>query len=58
MKLLWAAFQNVTCFVFEQSIVFLNAAVQNIYNVFHFKTYSMCIFNAVKQISIFKSNQA
>ena len=37
--------------MFEQSIVFHNAAVQNIYNVFYFKTSSMCIFNAVKKPS-------
>ena len=34
-------------FVFEQSIVFHNAAVQNIYNL---KTSSMRIFNVVKGI--------
>ena len=45
------AFQNFSCFVFEQSNVFHNAALQNIYNVFYFKTSSMCIFNAVKQQS-------
>ena len=28
-----AAYQNVSCFVFEQSIVFNNASVQNIYSV-------------------------
>ena len=33
-----AAFQNVSCFVFEQSIVFHNAAVQSIYNVLYFNT--------------------
>ena len=32
-------------------LVFHNAAVQNIYNVFYFKTLSMCIFNAVKKQS-------
>ena len=46
-----AAFHNVSCFVFEQSIVFLNAAVQNTYNVFYFKTLSMCIFIIVKKQS-------
>ena len=46
-----AAFQNVSYFMLEQSIVFHNAAVQNIYNVFYFKTLSMCIFNAVKKQS-------
>ena len=46
-----ADFQNVNCFVFEQSIVFHKAAVRNIYNVFYFKTSSMCIFNAVKKQS-------
>ena len=46
-----AAYQNVSCFVFEQNIVFHNAAVQNIYNVFYFRTSSMCIFNAVKKQS-------
>ena len=44
-----AALQNIFCFVFEQSIMFHN--VQNIYNVFYFKTSSMCIFNAVKKQS-------
>ena len=53
MYVCMAAFQNVSCFVFEQSIVFLNGAVQNIYNVFYFKTSSMCIL--LKQL---KSNQA
>ena len=38
--------------MFEQSIVFHKAAVQNIYNVYYFKTFSMCIFNAVKKQSI------
>ena len=45
------AYQNVSCFVFKQSIVFHNAAVQNIYNVFYFKTSSKCIFKAVKEES-------
>ena len=40
------AFQNVSCFVFEQGMVFHNAAVQIIYNVFHDL---MCIFNAIKK---------
>ena len=35
-----AAFQNVNCFVFEQIIVFHNAAIENTYNVFYFKTSS------------------
>ena len=42
-------FQNVSCFVFEQSILFHKAAIQNVYNVYYFKTSSMCIFNAVKK---------
>ena len=46
-----AAFQNFSCFAFEQSIVFHNVTVQYIYNVFYFKTSSMCIFNAVKKQS-------
>ena len=46
-----AAFQNISCFVFEQSIVFLNAAIKNIYNVLYFKTSSISIFNAVKKQS-------
>ena len=46
-----AAFQTVSCFVFEQSNVFLNAAVQNIYNVFYFKMSSKCISNTVKKQS-------
>ena len=46
-----AAFQNVSCFVFEQSIVFHNAALQNIYNVFYFKTSSVFNFNTVKKQS-------
>ena len=32
-----SAFQNVSCFVFEQSFVFHNTAIQNIYIVFYFK---------------------
>ena len=48
---IWAAYQNVICFVFEQSSVLHNAAVQNIYNVFYIKMSSMCIFNAVKKQS-------
>ena len=48
---IWATFQNVSCFVFKQSIVFHNSAVQNIYNVFYFKTPTMCTFNAVKKQS-------
>ena len=44
-----AAFQNVTCFVFEPTIVFLNAPLKNLYNVLYFKTLSVCIFNAVKK---------
>ena len=47
-----AAFQNVSCFVFEQSIVFHNSAVQNIYNVFYFKTSLICIFKALKIQSV------
>ena len=35
--------------MFEQNIVFHNAAVQNIYNVLYFKT--SCIFNAAKKQS-------
>ena len=35
----------------QQSIVFHNDAVQNIYYLFYFKTSSMCIFNAVKKQS-------
>ena len=31
--------------------MFHNAAVQNIYNVFYFKTLSMCVFNAAKKQS-------
>ena len=46
-----AVFQNISCFVLAQSIVFHNAAVQNIYNVFYLETSSMCIFNAVKKQS-------
>ena len=45
----YVTFQNVSCFEFEQSVQ--NAGVQNIYNVFYFKTSSMCIFNAVKKQS-------
>ena len=33
-----ADFQNVSCFVFEQSIMFHKAPIQNIYNVYYFKT--------------------
>ena len=46
-----ADFQNVICFEFEQSIMFLKATIQNIYNVYYFKTPLMCIFNAVKKQS-------
>ena len=46
-----ADFQNVSCFVFEQSIVFLKVAIQNVYNISYFKTSSMCIFNAVTKQS-------
>ena len=57
MTKVWAqipvALQNISCFVFEQRMVFLNAAVQNIYNVFYFKLSSMCIFKAVKKQSGF-----
>ena len=42
-----ASFQNVICFVFEQTI-----AVQTFCNVFYFKTLSMCIFNAVIALGI------
>ena len=31
-------YQNVCCFVFEQSIVFHKATIENVYNVFYFKT--------------------
>ena len=37
--------------MFEQTIVLHNAAVQNIYNVFYFKTLSMGIFKAVRKQS-------
>ena len=37
--------------MFEQSIVFHNAAAQNLNNVFYFKILAMCIFNAVKMQS-------
>ena len=46
-----ADFQNISSIAFEQSIVFHKVAVQNIYNVYYFKTSSMCIFNAVKKQS-------
>ena len=52
-----AGFQNVRCFVFEQSILFhyyevlCISAVQNVYNVFYFKMFSMCNFNAFKKQS-------
>ena len=44
-----ADFQNVSCFVFEQSIMFHKAVVQNICNMYYFKTSSICIFEAVKE---------
>ena len=44
-----ADFQNVSCFVLEQNIMFHKATVQNDYNVYYFKTLSICIFNAVKK---------
>ena len=37
--------------MFEQSIVFHNVAVQNIYNVYYLKNVVMVIFNAVKKQS-------
>ena len=37
--------------MFEQSIVFHNAAVPNIYNVFYFKTSSVGIVDAIKKQS-------
>ena len=46
-----ATYQNNSCFEFEQSSVYLNASVQNIYNVFYSKTSSMYIFNAIKKQS-------
>ena len=46
-----ADFQNVSCFVFEQSIMFYKSALQNVHKVYYFKTLSMCIFNAVKKQS-------
>ena len=39
--------------MFEQGIVFYNDAIQNVYNVFYFKTSSMCNFNAIKKQSGF-----
>ena len=39
-----AAFQNVSCFMFEQSIVFNNAAVQNIYTVYSVLKRHQCVF--------------
>ena len=47
-KKIKANFQNVNCFVFEQSKVFYKAPLQNVYNVNYFKTPSMCIFNTIK----------
>ena len=44
-------FQNISCSVFEQSIVLHKAAIQNIYSVYYFKASSVCIFNAVKKQS-------
>ena len=46
-----ADFQNFIGFVFEKSIVFHKAAIQNVYNVFFLKASSMCIFNIVKKQS-------
>ena len=46
-----AAFQNVSCFAFKQSIVFHNSDIQTIYNVLYFITSSMCIFKAFKKQS-------
>ena len=37
--------------MFEQSIVFHKAAIQNVYNVYCYKMSPMCIFNAVKKQS-------
>ena len=38
--------------MFEQSIVFHNVALQNIYNVLYLKTSPMCIFNEVKKMLV------
>ena len=46
-----ADFQNVSCFVFEQSIMFHKASAQNIYNVYYFKTSSIWIFDAIEKQS-------
>ena len=46
-----ADFQNNSCFVFQQSIVFLKVAIQNYYNVYYYKTPSISIFNAVENQS-------
>ena len=51
LRYIKANFQNVNCFVFQQSIVFHKGAVQNINNVVSFKTSSMCIFNLIKKQS-------
>ena len=50
-KIKSADFLNVICFVFEQSIVFHNAVIQNVFDLYYFKTSPMCIFNAVKKQS-------
>ena len=42
---------DVSCFVFEQSIMLHKAALQNVYNVLYFKTSSVCIFNVIKKKS-------
>ena len=47
MEYIMAAYQKVSCFVFH------NLPVQSMYNVFYFKTWSMCIFNAVEKQSGF-----
>ena len=41
-----ADYQNVSCFVFEQSIMFHKAAVQNIYNVYYTKR-CQCVFSGI-----------
>ena len=39
--------------MFEQSILFDNTSIQNVYNVNYIETSSVCIFNAVKKQSGF-----
>ena len=44
-----ADFQIVSCFMFEQIVVFHKADRHNVYNVYYIKISSMCIFKKIKK---------